>query len=179
MRELKGFAKVALEPGESPAVRSRSTSGRSPSGPSCWPLGRGGGEFAIEVGRHSRDLPLTQSVTVDAPSIAAPITADSTLHEWMADPVAAALLEGGRREGQTDPTRDAELVSVIGTMPMSTLAAFEGMASTTRPSTSSRSAGATDGTGLRATRSNRSGLRCSRCTESRFRYVREVLSRWG
>jgi beta-glucosidase len=85
------------------------------------------GEFAVEVGRHSRDLPLARSVTIDAPPIAPPLTADSTLHEWMADPTGLALIREAVAAGQPDPTRDAELVSVIGTMPMSTLAAFQGM----------------------------------------------------
>ena len=85
------------------------------------------GDFSIEVGRHSRDLPLTRTIAVDAPSIAPPLTADSTLHEWMADEQGLALIKEAVAAGQHDPTRDAELVSVIGTMPMSTLAAFEGM----------------------------------------------------
>jgi beta-glucosidase len=128
VRELKGFAKVTLDPGESRRV----TIGLDQRAFSFWSVVHGrwvveAGEFAIEVGRHSRDLPLTRTVTVDAPSIAAPITAGSTLHEWMADPVAAALIKEAVAEGATDPTRDPELVSVIGTMPMSTLAAFEGM----------------------------------------------------
>ena len=57
----KGFAKVALDPGESRSrSRSSSTSAPSRSGRSCsgrWVVEAG--EFAIEVGRHSRDLPLT------------------------------------------------------------------------------------------------------------------------
>ena len=85
------------------------------------------GEFAIEAGPHSRDLPLTRTVTVDAPSIAPPLTADSTLHEWMADPKGLELIKEAVAAGQHDPTRDKELVAVIGTMPMSTLAGFPGM----------------------------------------------------
>ncbi len=54
-----------------------------------------------------------------------PLTADSTLHEWMADPIGAALIERGGRRRPADPTLDAELVAVIGTMPMRTLASFE------------------------------------------------------
>ncbi len=76
----------------------------------------GAGEFVIEVGHHSRDLPLTHTVT-----------ADSTLHEWMADPVGRRLLAEAAAAGQPDPTGDEESVAVIGTMPMSTLAAFNGM----------------------------------------------------
>lgn len=128
VRELKGFAKVALEPGESRQV----TVDLDQRAFSFWSelLGKWvveAGDFSIEVGRHSRDLPLTHTIAVDAPSIAPPLTADSTLHEWMADEQGLALIKEAVAAGQHDPTRDAELVAVIGTMPMSTLAAFEGM----------------------------------------------------
>jgi beta-glucosidase len=128
VRELKGFTKVTLDPGQSRQV----TLTLDQRAFSFWSqlLTRWvveAGEFAIEVGHHSRNLPLTHTVTIDAPSIAAPLTADSTLHEWMADPIGAELIAEAVAAGQTDPTRDKELVSVIGTMPMSTLAAFRGM----------------------------------------------------
>jgi beta-glucosidase len=128
VRELKGFAKPTLHPGGSQQVTitldQRAFSFWSDVH-RRWVVEAG--EFAIEVGHHSRELPLVETVTVDAPSIAAPITADSTLNEWMADPVAAALIAEAVAAGHNDPTRDPELVSVIGTMPMSTLAAFTGM----------------------------------------------------
>jgi beta-glucosidase len=128
VRELKGFTKVVLGAGESRQVRIDLDERAF----SYWSdlLGRWvveAGEFAVEVGHHSRNLPLTATVDVDAPSVAAPLTADSTLHEWMADPVGLELIKEAVAAGQPDPTRDAELVSVIGTMPMSTLAAFSGM----------------------------------------------------
>jgi beta-glucosidase len=128
VRELKGFTKVSLEPGESRQV----TITLDQRAFSFWSELLGtwvveAGEFAVEVGRHSRDLPLARNVTIDAPSIAPPLTADSTLHEWMADPTGLALIREAVAAGRPDPTRDAELVSVIGTMPMSTLAAFQGM----------------------------------------------------
>jgi beta-glucosidase len=128
VRELRGFAKVFLEPGESEQV----TINLDQRAFSFWSelLGRWAveaGEFAIEAGPHSRDLPLTRTVTVDAPSIAPPLTADSTLHEWMADPKGLELIKEAVAAGQHDPTRDKELVAVIGTMPMSTLAGFPGM----------------------------------------------------
>jgi beta-glucosidase len=128
VRELKGFTKVRLDAAQSRQVEVHLDQRAF----SFWSdlLGRWvveAGEFAIEVGRHSRDLPLSRTVAVDAPSIAAPLTADSTLHEWMADPIGLALIEEAVAGGQPDPTRDPELVAVVGTMPMSTLAAFGGM----------------------------------------------------
>ena len=128
IRELRGFSKVALEPGETRGV----TVTLNQRDFSFWSdlLGRWvveSGGFEIEVGRHSRDIQLSKVVTIAAPSITAPITTDSTLHEWMADPTALDLIRKAVEAGQPDPPRDAELVSVIGSMPMSTLAAFNGM----------------------------------------------------
>jgi beta-glucosidase len=45
----------------------------------------------------------------------------------MADPVGLEFVREAVATGQPDPTRDPELVAVVGTMPMSTLAAFPGM----------------------------------------------------
>ena len=63
VRELKGFAKVHLAAGASARrVRSSWTSGRSPSGRS--PHGRWAveaGDFVVEVGPSSRDLPLSET----------------------------------------------------------------------------------------------------------------------
>lgn len=128
IRELKGFAKPVLEPGRSEQVTitldQRAFSFWSDVH-RRWVVEPG--EFVVEVGHHSRDLPLHETVTIDAPSIAAPLTADSTLQEWMADPAGRALLAEAVAAGQPDPTRDEELVVVIGAMPMSALAAFAGM----------------------------------------------------
>ena len=70
---------------------------------------------------------MAQTVTVDGPSVAPPLTRDSTLHEWMADPVGHQLLAEAVAAGQPAAVMDAELLSVVGTMPMSTLANFGGM----------------------------------------------------
>ena len=64
-------------------------------------------------------------MSVDAPSIAPPLTAMSTLHDWLADPHGSALLRAipglGPLLGQDD------LISVIGSMPLDTLASFPGI----------------------------------------------------
>nr|WP_255426776.1 glycoside hydrolase family 3 C-terminal domain-containing protein [Pseudonocardia sp. C8] len=128
VRELKGFTKVDLEPGGSERV----TLTLDQRAFSFWSIRRNGwvveaGEFAIEVGRHSRDLPLVHTVTVDAPSIAEPLGPDSTLHEWLADPVGARLLAEAAAAGQPDPTRDPELLPLLGPAPMSALASMHGL----------------------------------------------------
>lgn len=128
VRELKGFAKVELQPGESQRV-SVTLDQRAFS---FWSLLHHrwvveSGEFTVEVGRHSRDLPLSQTVAVDAPSLAMPLTRDSTLHEWMSDAVGRQILGDAVAAGQPSAVMDEELLGVVGTMPMSTLANFGGM----------------------------------------------------
>jgi beta-glucosidase len=126
VRELKGFAKVALEPGESTSVSivllERAFAFWSTQW-SRWAVEAG--DFAISVGSSSRDLVATKTVTVDAPSLALPLGPSSTLHEWLADERGSALLLAQKPAPKI--LSDPELVRVIGTMPMDTLAAFGGM----------------------------------------------------
>ncbi len=126
VRELKAFAKVYLAPGAHQQV-SLELDERSfafwSTLLSRWAVEAG--DFEITAGTSSRDLPLAQTITLDAPSIAAPIGPDSTLHEWLANDKARAALTA---EGSPPLLADPELVKVIGTMPMRTLASFNGLA---------------------------------------------------
>jgi beta-glucosidase len=125
VRELKAFAKLALEPGESRQV-TLELDERSFAFWSVlhdrWAVEAG--EFEIAVGSSSRDLSATASITLDAPRLALPLSKDSTLQEWLADEKGRALLDG---VSNAPILQDPELIRVIGTMPMSTLAAFQGM----------------------------------------------------
>ncbi len=85
------------------------------------------GDFVIGVGPNSRDLPLTETITVEAPRLAGPLNRDSTLQEWMSDPIGRQLIEREVADGQPAAVLEEELIAVIGTMPMSTLANFGGM----------------------------------------------------
>ncbi|HEX8488255.1 MAG TPA: fibronectin type III-like domain-contianing protein, partial [Propionibacteriaceae bacterium] len=123
VRELKAFAKVQLEPGESTQVTldldERSFAFWSPR-LRRWAVEAG--EFAVEVGTSSRDLALVEIITVAAPSIAAPLGPDSTLQEWLADDRGRELISSVGAVSKL--LQDEEMVKMIGTMPMSTLAAF-------------------------------------------------------
>jgi beta-glucosidase len=128
VRELKGFAKVTLAAGGSRPV-SIELDQRAFA---YWSIRHRdwvveAGDFVIGVGPHSRDLPLTATVTVEAPSLAAPLDRDSTLQEWMSDPIGRRLVEREVAGGQPAAVLEEELITVIGTMPMSTLANFGGM----------------------------------------------------
>jgi beta-glucosidase len=125
VRELKAFTKVALEPGESGQV----TLELDERSFAFWSVLHGrwaveAGEFEIAVGSSSRDLAATATITLEAPRLALPLGKDSTLQEWMADEKGRALLESA---SDAPILKDPELIRVIGTMPMSTLAAFHGM----------------------------------------------------
>jgi beta-glucosidase len=127
-RELKGFAKVSLAAGASEQV-SVELDQRAFA---FWSVVHGrwaveAGDFVIAVGPHSRDLPLSETITVDAPTLAVPLTRDSTLQEWMGDPMGRTLIERAVRNGQPATVLEDELIEVIGNMPMSTLANFGGM----------------------------------------------------
>jgi beta-glucosidase len=122
VRELKGFAKVFLEPGESQRV-SVELDERAFAFWSIvdrdWVVEAG--DFEIAVGSSSRDLPLREVITLDAPARTRALDADSTLQEWLADDHGRELLLS---DGATPILQDPDLVKVIGTMPMHTLAAF-------------------------------------------------------
>ena len=126
LRELKGFARVSLAAGASTRVSITLDQRAS----SFWSERHGrwaveAGDFVVAVGTSSRDLPLRQTVAVEAPRLARPLTRDSTLEEWMADPRGRQLLDREVADGQA--ALDPELVVIIGNMPMSTLASFGGM----------------------------------------------------
>jgi beta-glucosidase len=128
VRELRGFAKVALAPGASESVTielgQRAFAFWSTQ-LSRWAVEAG--DFVVSVGSSSRDLPLSQTVAVEAPRLARPLNRDSTLQEWVDDPVGERLIQREVANGQSAAVLDEELLTVIGTMPMSTLANFEGM----------------------------------------------------
>ena len=128
VRELKGFAKVSLAAGASASV----TVTLDQRAFSFWSVRHGrwaveAGEFAVRVGHSSRDLPLVEVITVEAPRLSDPLDRDSTLEEWMSDPVGRELIEREVADGQPAAVLSEELLTVVGTMPMSTLANFTGM----------------------------------------------------
>jgi beta-glucosidase len=131
-RELQGFAKVDLAPGESEAVTfrldARDLSYWSTTA-SRWVLEPG--EFAIAVGASSRDLRLTTTIDIEGPPLRVSLDGTATLEEWLADTTGAALLrnalgtdEAGRPRGILG---NDEMLAVIGNFPIRTLAAFPGL----------------------------------------------------
>jgi beta-glucosidase len=131
-RELRGFRKVRLAPGETAAVAFALTARDL----AYWSEREHGwltepGRYQVAVGASSRDLRLTADLAVAGTPHRPPLTGMSTLREWLADPDGSAAL---RREIGTGPDgkpggilASDELVGLIGNFTLHTLAAFPGL----------------------------------------------------
>jgi beta-glucosidase len=132
VRELKSFVKVGLEPAESKQV-SMDLNSRDLSFWSIrthkWVLEAG--RFEIAVGASSRDLRLNETLSIDAPDIHGPLDQESTLAEWLRDPTGGPALRAAVGVGPDGRARgilgDEELLRVVGSMPLRTIASFSGM----------------------------------------------------
>ncbi len=131
-RELRGFAKISLAAGAEQQVRFTLTARDL----SYWSVARSGwvaepGEIQIAVGASSRDIRLSEVITVAAGAPSLPLSGESTLAEWLADPDGARMLRaavgtsaGGRPAGVL---ANPELLRVIGSFPLARMPAFPGL----------------------------------------------------
>ncbi|KAA1424624.1 beta-glucosidase [Mumia zhuanghuii] len=124
-RELKGFARVTLDPGAS----ERITIELGPRAFAYWhPTLRRWtvepGTFTVSIGASSADLRRSVTVQVDGDALRTPLTAESTLAEWFADPVGGPLVAKalGGKDDEPSPTETAMAAQV----PLSTLAGLTG-----------------------------------------------------
>ena len=127
-QELKAFAKIGLEPGAEQEV----TFVLTPRDLSYWSRRHRRwvlepGEFRIGVGASSRDIGLAQTIEVAGTPPPEPLTDTSTLAEWLADPVGGPALRsalGNGPDGTPGGFLNDELVKMIGSFPLGTLATF-------------------------------------------------------
>jgi len=127
VRELCGFAKVALEPGQTTTVTMILTARDLSFWSSVhrqWVLEEG--QFELAVGASSRDLRLRRTVYIDAPRLATPLGPMSTLQEWLADPDGAMALAGLFAAAPSGLELDENVLRMMGAFPLSTLATFPG-----------------------------------------------------
>lgn len=120
LRELAGFAKVRLDPGESRRVEvALDERAFAFWGDAGWRVEPGA--FRIEVGRSSRDLPLSAEVVLDVPVELVDLTLDSGMGEWLARPAAAGvmieLFTAAVGEGDM-PELDEEMLAMVASMPL-------------------------------------------------------------
>jgi beta-glucosidase len=132
-RELRGYAKVTLEPGEAGPVRievARRDLAHFHTGVRRWVYA--GGPVTVHAGSSSRDLRLAAGATIPGAPLDIPLTVWSTLAEWFADPVAGDVLRdliaarGGLKGRMADLLADETgRDSVLG-LPLLTLIEFPG-----------------------------------------------------
>lgn len=125
VKELKGFRKIALNPGEEAVVdfvlEERDFSNYDPD------LGRwaaDAGAFEIMVGSSSRDIRLSASLHLDfPPARPASLHLYSLLRDWLSDPLAADVLgrsleEMGRHVPEGIPMDDPGFIGFFGDAPL-------------------------------------------------------------
>ncbi|MDS1271134.1 glycoside hydrolase family 3 C-terminal domain-containing protein [Lipingzhangella sp. LS1_29] len=123
--ELRGFAKVFLEPGESTRVqfpltgRDLSTWDRTHQ---RWSLAAG--TYTVTVGASSRDPRLSTTLVTAGDRFVAPLGAHSTISEWRAHPIGGPVLAEQMRFMRGADGISEEMVQMAGGMPLSALCSF-------------------------------------------------------
>ncbi|MBO1414495.1 glycoside hydrolase family 3 C-terminal domain-containing protein [Streptomyces sp. FH025] len=125
-RELKAFASVALEAGESREVTllvRRADLAYWDIRVDRWVVEGGG--YTVEVAASSRDIRSTVEVELAGDTVALPLTRSSTLAETLAHPVAGPVMQGALAEmmGQVGDIasafpEDADMDQLIGSLPI-------------------------------------------------------------
>ncbi|MDN5558200.1 MAG: glycoside hydrolase family 3 C-terminal domain-containing protein [Ruaniaceae bacterium] len=117
--ELRGFAKVTLDPGESREVSIELDDRAFAYWDEEWVVEPG--EYLVEVAESSRSIYSSHTITLEVPELARPLHYDSTLLDWMEHPVGSQVLSavmaaaGPAVAGVLD---DPDLIGVVGGMPM-------------------------------------------------------------
>ncbi|MGI9824605.1 glycoside hydrolase family 3 C-terminal domain-containing protein [Agromyces sp. Marseille-Q5079] len=135
-RELKAFAKVALAAGESRVVEvpvRREDLAYWDTRVDQWVVE--GGEYAVEVGASSRDIRSVVTVAVEGDAVNVPLTANSSIGELIAHPVAGpiimqALTAGNQGDGPDVGgalLADPSMFKMMASFPIGRLASFPGM----------------------------------------------------
>lgn len=104
LRELKGFAGVTLEPGESRSV----TALLRRKDLAYWDIRVDGwfvegGEYLVSAGPSSRNLPLSARVRVAGDPVSEPLSMESTIGELLAHPVAGSAVATWFQSQPGDP----------------------------------------------------------------------------
>jgi beta-glucosidase len=127
VRELRGFAKVALEPGESRVVTitldARAFSYWDVES-SAWVVA--GGIYEVQLGRSAHDIVLTAPVRRSGTRKTHPLTMESPVSDWLAHPVTGPILR--RTAARENPEEGGTgMLDMVGSMPMRRLLRFPGI----------------------------------------------------
>ncbi len=127
-RELKAFASVELESGETRdvalTIRRKDLA--------YWDIRTGGwvvegGACAIEVGASSRDVRTTATVDIEGDPVRMPLTLDSSVGEVLAHPVVGPFVRQAMESMVGGGRLDEGLVKMMESFPLGRLARFPGV----------------------------------------------------
>jgi beta-glucosidase len=124
-RELRGFEKVSLEPGEAIRVHFELESRAY----SHWDVVTkgwvvAGGQYLVEIGRSAHDIAVSAPVSLSAPR-SPRLTLDSRVSEFLDHPVTGPIL--ARAAGGVEGGDSANLLEMVASMPMRRLMRFPGV----------------------------------------------------
>lgn len=128
VRELRGFAKVRLEAGESERVRIELDSRAF----AFWSHGKWvvePGTFVIEIGANSRDIVQAVSIELDVPTPLPHLDELSSLGDWLAHPIGAQIVQGAlasMSSGESQAFMAEDVIKMVLPMPLRTLVSFTG-----------------------------------------------------
>lgn len=124
-RELKGFTKVRLDPGESQLVAvhvRRDDLAYWDTRVDSWVVE--GGTYSLEIGASSRDIRQTLTVDVEGDSVRIPLTMESSLGELFQNPEAAEIVLQAFGSMGGDVGVDESVLKMAASMPLGRLAGF-------------------------------------------------------
>ncbi|NLU62011.1 beta-glucosidase [Rhodococcus sp. HNM0563] len=125
-RELKGFAKVRLDAGESRKVEipvRRTDLAYWDTRVDGWVVE--GGTYRVDIGASSRDIRATCTVGIDGDDVSVPLTLESSIGEILSNPEAAAVLSSifAASDGQA-PALDPAVLEMAASMPLGRVLSF-------------------------------------------------------
>lgn len=124
-RELKGFTKVRLDPGESQRVAvyvRRDDLAYWDTRVDSWVVE--GGTYSIEIGASSRDIRQALTVDVKGDAVRVPLTMESSLGELFQNPEAAEIVLQAFGSMGGDVGIDESVLKMAASMPLGRLAGF-------------------------------------------------------
>lgn len=124
-RELKGFTKVRLDPGESQLVAvhvRRDDLAYWDTRVDSWVVE--GGTYSLEIGASSRDIRQTLTVDVTGDAVRIPLTMESSLGELFQNPAAAEIVLQAFGSLGGEVGVDESVLKMAASMPLGRLAGF-------------------------------------------------------